>query len=289
MLYYIKNEIINLYLINHYILNIIFCYIILRMKTIIWENKGIVLGIILFILNNYNKVKNRLIIIRNERYKFILERLFPKIEFAYSNKYNILDKKPFDISVRDSNKNGLIITNINSLDQINGIPMLLPWYDKYNPIIMFLYNEDKVRNKDKIVKKINKFTVNDRRKPYGPVNFIEVLCKIKIWDTDFEHYVLERLWRKFHYSKVSMYEFISDVLKEGPCRQVASVVKYPVVYEKIVEKPVPIIHTLIKEVEVEIDRVKDDKGPEYEGLIDLLNQKLIILNSIFNSKHMNQQ
>ncbi len=266
------------------------------MKNIVWENKGIVLGIILFILNNYNRVKNRIIIIRNQRYKYILERLFPKIEFAYSDAKHY--KKTFEINVRNNNKSDLAINNINSLNQINGIPMLLPWYDKYNPIIMFLYDENNVKNKDKIVNKINKFTVKKRLKPYGPLNFIEVLCKIKIWDTDFEHYVLERLQHQFHYSKVSMYEFISDVLTEGPCKEIVSIIKYPVVYEKIVQRPVPVIYTLIKEVEGEIDHVKTscqekipyhepkDKDKEYEYLINLLNQKLEILNSVFSSKKM---
>jgi hypothetical protein len=292
------------------------------MKSIIWENKGIVLGIIIYILNNYNKLKDKKIIIRNERYKFILERLFLSMEFRFHT-----DEEPnkniFEINIRNNNKRGLIINNINNLEKIQGIPALLPWYDKYNPIVMFFYNEKKSKHREKILYKINKFSVEERLEPYGPINFIEVLCKIRIWDTHFEHYVLEMLRRKFGYSKVSTYEFISNVLTEKPCGEVTPVIKYPVIYERIVKQPIPIIYTLIKEVEKEISDAQKKVAPictckpdkivtptgltiepvvkptveptdkcnckEYQDLIDILNKKLEILNSIFNEKKLEQQ
>ena len=256
------------------------------MKTITWENKGIVLGIIIYILNHHKKLKNRVIIIANDRYKYILKTLFPKIKFRLYDKNDTKNK--LVINVRNNNKDGLIINNINNLNEIKGKkPTLLPWYDRHNPIIMFKYDEGKIKDLDKLKKKIDKFTEDKRMEPHGEKNFIEELCKIRIWDTFFEHYILYRLWLKFGYSKVSTYEFISDVLTEEPCYIKPGLLQplfYPIIFERRIE--VPVVRTLIREVEKEVEKIKEkpEAFKDYKNMVNLLNQKMKILNIIIEKK-----
>ena len=257
------------------------------MRSIIWENKGVILGICLYILDNYNKLKNSLIIVENDRYKFILKRLFPKIKFKLKD--NNKNNNKLMINIKNQKKKGLIINNINNINIINGKNVsLLPWYDRHNPIIIYVYDKNKYKDKEKILKSINKFSKYKRLEPYGHPNFIENICKLRIWDTYFEYYVLKQLNLKFGYDPFKTYNFISDVITEKPCQVGNFMIQYPLIYEKKVVEPVyiPVIFSLIKEVKKEIVKIKDqpNKCEEYEKLIKLLNSKLESLNSMLNLK-----
>ena len=83
------------------------------------------------------------------------------IQYKYKRKIGKIDreknntKNKLVINVRNNNKDGLIINNINNLNEIKGKnTTLLPWYDRHNPIIMFKYDETKIKDLNKLKNKI---------------------------------------------------------------------------------------------------------------------------------------
>jgi hypothetical protein len=101
------------------------------------ENKGILLALIYFINNKYNKLTNKIININLNKYKNILKILFSDLKF--SNKSDSFNKpNTFNININTKEIVDLNIIYIDFLDKINANKVyIVPWFDGDNPLIMF--------------------------------------------------------------------------------------------------------------------------------------------------------
>ena len=55
---------------------------ICNFTNIVWIERGIILCIIEFIVNNFKKISSKHIIIEDNRYRRILRHIFPNIKFS---------------------------------------------------------------------------------------------------------------------------------------------------------------------------------------------------------------
>jgi len=112
--------------------------------NLIWEEKGIMIGIIHYLVKNINMIKT--ICIEDKMYFDIIKNLFPNLKIH--NKYKNNDDDLINISIKSSiiEDGYLILNNLNNLKKIRTKKedlFLLPWFNVHNPIIMFKYNEKK--------------------------------------------------------------------------------------------------------------------------------------------------
>ena len=113
----------------------------------IWIDKGIVIILIYYIMKYYNKLKKKIIIIKNYKYINICKILFTKLNFMT---YKIHDSNNFYFNIRHIIYNqDIIIDYINNYDNfINTNKInLIPWYDMNDPLITYKYSYNKKKNK----------------------------------------------------------------------------------------------------------------------------------------------
>lgn len=181
-------------------------------KYTFWEDKAILLGIILFLTKYSSKITYKTIFINNKKIKKILKVLFPKMIFT-SNENNNL----FYINIKNSNRHNLVINNIDNLIDSNIKTKKiykLPWYNKDNPIVMYYYNKKYDNyNLNKFKLKLDKFTKYNRLLNYKTNNNIICKCsKINTWDCYYEHKILNKYCKKFGNNVNNIYNFISSHL-----------------------------------------------------------------------------
>ena len=131
------------------------------MNNINFSNRSIILAIIYNIVNNYDLLINKNIIIEILKYRKIISKLFPNLNISNSinNNYNYY----FNINNIIKNQDVFIyyLNNYNNLintDKIN----LMPWYNSNNPLITFIYNKDHEINIKLYKNFINYFNKNKR-------------------------------------------------------------------------------------------------------------------------------
>lgn len=111
--------------------------------NIVWIERGIILSIIEYILENYYKLMGKKIIIDDKRYRYILRPIFPKLVFsAYIND----EPKNFYINIRKIIKNQDIV--IDYLNNYNNFILgdnvkLVPYYDYNDMLIMYEVSKKK--------------------------------------------------------------------------------------------------------------------------------------------------
>jgi hypothetical protein len=206
--------------------------------NIIWEDKGIIVGIIKYLTKNNKKS----VILPNSRFKFLAKTLFYDTKFKKKG-------DGFHINIKNSGRDDLVINNLNNLDYITNNTdkvTLLPWYDKDNPLIMFnsskkqKHSGSKENNKKKMINFVDKFNKNIRGKYHGR-NFIGNHCTLNIWDSYYEHKILKKYTDKYdYYNIIAVYNFITKVLT-SPCGYKKIIIvrhEIPVVLPTYVEKPV---------------------------------------------------
>lgn len=168
-----------------------FNYIILYYynMNIIWENKGIILGIISYLIENHKQLKDNKIIIKNTKFNNVISNLFPNMK--------IMDNgSGFKINIKNQKNSGLIINNLQNLSIINAEKItILPWFDKDNPIIMYLYTKKEIYDKNFLKTEINIFNEKERFIPRQQIDFqytefIQQHCGLNIWDTYTEYDIL---------------------------------------------------------------------------------------------------
>jgi len=252
--------------------------------NIIWENKGIALGIIMYLLNNFDKLVKKKIIIDNDKIRLVLKELFYDFKFKKISKEK---NNEFKIIIKNnSDKGDLIINNLNNIDKIHATKVkLLPWYDKDNPIILFRYKDDKAYNVDKLRDKIYKFSKKSRFRTYGKLNFIEGICNLRLWDTFMEHRILEQYTDEYPEDIRKTYFFITTQLGGLYCAPrkreiIQTPVPIPVKVPVEVGIPIPII--VKKEVRVPVKEKCDHS--HYDQLIGLVTKKIQAVNEFLDQK-----
>ena len=189
-------------------------------KIIIWIDRGIIISLIYILLKTYNKVKDKYLIVRQNRIRNFLSFLFPKLNFIANEKdrYSASNdsesdedhKDYMEIFIRSTPTKGsnryIVVDYIWNYNKI--IPTkeiwLVPYYDKNDPLFFYLYdpkNDDtgskiedsndsylKVLDQYKI---INHFTLN-KRSNFKLNDYSE---EFSTWDLFFETGTIQRFLR----------------------------------------------------------------------------------------------
>jgi len=185
------------------------------------------LGIILFLTKYNDKLVNSNIIIHDDLFRNIAKVLFSNLTIKKHKKIDkdAKDSKDielnnyFDINIRNNVQHGLVINNILNLSKIqNKNFYLLPWYNKDNPMIAFIAKSETMQiTIENVVDDIKKFTNIKRMLPHNPNNFIDIQCKINIWDSLTEYKILLNYGNKYLVDIVQTYTYISKALGEHMC------------------------------------------------------------------------
>lgn len=267
------------------------------MDNLIWENKGIILGLIRYILKYYDELIDKTIIINNDKIRHIIRKIFYDFTFKKKSRDNSQDNE-FVISIKSTPENhGLIINNINNLTEINGKIILLPWYDKDNPIIMFEYNKNKSYDVEKIKNKINKFTQNERMNwsydndnnyNYFITNHygcIKSNCNSGLWDTFIEFMTLRKYIKYYkEYNIDVVHNYITTKLSNNSCLKQTQVqqtyVQTYVPQKEIVTQIKYIPHYVPNYILVPYKENQDNS--HIKSLLGNINEKIKLTNTLID-------
>ena len=111
--------------------------------NIIWIERGIILLILEHICDNYHSIKNKNIILENNKYRQFIQSIFKNLSFSQNS---ISNKDTFYFNIRKIIKNkNIIIDYLNNYnDFIPGTDVkLVPWFDYNDPLIFYIYNNNK--------------------------------------------------------------------------------------------------------------------------------------------------
>jgi hypothetical protein len=280
----------------------------------VWENKGIVLGIVHHLMDKFeasdtnSKNKDLNVIIKDRRIRHIIRHLFPNINVSNSEKKTLTN---YNISIKNVEPGDLMINNLNNIDKINSDKViLLPYYHPDNPCIMYEYDQNKSLDMKVMRKKVNKFTKCDRGKEHCVKdNFITIRCDSKTWDPCFEHKVLRKYFKAYYTFKdiIKLYDYISTKIMDDMCLLPEKVrVPVHIPYEVPVEVPVHVgvpykveVEVPVKDEEAEkktqdiirnlrhnisVLRVDGTNDELYNNLIIALNNKIDALNRVAETK-----
>lgn len=235
-----------------------------------WENKGILLGIIYYITNNYMYFIDKKIILNNSKFRDILSQLFFNLKFYKKG-------KGFNINIKNKDRCNLVINNINNIDKINTKTIyLLPWYDNSNPIIMYRHRSKYNYDVDKLKNSIKKFSKNKRGMRYGYNNYITDNCYngINIWDSFMEYVILNHYVKLYNNINIyQIYKFISDYLINDICYHKTNIQMVPVQVPVPIEVPIEVPVEVPVEKTVTVEKIIDNKD-KYIKLLNSLTNKL---------------
>lgn len=247
----------------------------------IWENKGIALGIIHYILNiigdlghNPRKVKEAKkhlnIVIKIRRFRRIIHRLFPDIKIS---RKSIDNMNNIYVSIKTVNFQGLVINNLDNLKEINAENIyLLPCYDPDNPVVYFEYDSKKSIDVNTVREKVDTFTRCHRGRKHCTENYVTERCNLYTWDPCVEYKILRRYTKAYylvHNDFPWVYNYVSKRTMDDYCpiKKKRKNVYVNVPIEVPVNVPVPVhVHhphladaekdRLINELRQEINRLK---------------------------------
>jgi len=102
-----------------------------KCKDIIIEDRGIIIGIMFYLLKHNNRMMGNTVIIADKRIRHIIRYLF----------YDLTIRKEgdgFHFNIRNNTYSDIVINNINNLNDINTHHIyILPWGNPDNPVIMY--------------------------------------------------------------------------------------------------------------------------------------------------------
>jgi hypothetical protein len=179
-------------------------------KNIIWEDKGIILGIIKYIMKHNDELLGTDIIVESKKFRYILISLFR--EHSFKKRGN-----GFHVSIRSGGHDGLVINNLKSIDKLRTKKVtLLPWYDEDNPLIMFVADGSSDRTVINTMKKIDRFKQHRFKAWSDRPTYIDLICGIQIWDTYIEYQILKKYCKYYNQDVRNVHSFICKAL-ENPC------------------------------------------------------------------------
>ena len=162
-------------------------------NNLIWEEKGIIIGIIHALTKNIGKIDA--VCIEDISFYNTTRNLFPNLKIY--NKFIDNDNHIINISIKSNiiKHNYLVINNLNNLKKIKTNSnnfFILPWFNHFNPIIMFKYKKNKKSIPiDQIRNYISQFHQKRiRTLMYGKLNLIPYKCDYVFWDIMVEYNIL---------------------------------------------------------------------------------------------------
>lgn len=240
-----------------------------KLVNIIWIERGVLLSIVSFIIDNYTKLLNKTLIINNKKYREFLRIIFNQLKFKKFKKDN---KQNFYFNIRHIIKDQDVIIdylqNYNNklyTDKIN----LIPWYDMNDPIIMYEKSNNSL-DIDKYKQYIKNFS-SCRRGNYNNTS----------WDLMMERYIFIK-YNKFNY-KFSI-NYIFNLLNKFVINNYTDTTNNNIIYIPINEqtqtKPVENdINELEKNYKNNLEKIKLDSNNKITNLIDILSNNI---NNIYN-------
>ena len=165
-----------------------------------WEEKSIILGVIMYLSKHHEKMINKTIIIQDKFYRTIIKKIFD--DLMIKKKSNSVDI--FQINIKNNVQNGLIINNLNNLNKINNKKViLLPWYNIDNPIVMYKWKPNEIGDIKKFKDDVKKFTKYERQRSYGINSIMRTKHNVDMWDTYYEYKIIQKLLIPCPYYNVS--------------------------------------------------------------------------------------
>jgi len=218
---------------------------------IIIEDRGIILGIVYYILKKYDSLKKRNIIITEKRIRKIIKYLFPELSFH--------TKRPnsFVINIRNQVHSDLVINNINNIPAIHTKRLYyLLWSSRDNPMVMYKHDNKHTKYHEKILSKFHGIYDN---------------CNSLSWNTEKDNAILTSYLHSHDTMDLNgLSNFISCYVNNGMnCEK------------KVVTMPYFIEYPVYKDRTVYKDRVVYDKkaGEHTKKLLSSLTSKLAVLNN----------
>lgn len=128
-----------------------------KIVNTVWIDRGIILTILYYLTKKYDKLKDKIIIINNPKYRKLFRLLFPKLIFEKYKKHN---NQNFYINIRTIiRKQDVIIDYINNyIEFVNTDKIkLVPWFDMNDILITYIYNNNKKKYIAKYINHITEF------------------------------------------------------------------------------------------------------------------------------------
>jgi hypothetical protein len=188
-------------------------------KNFIWEDKGIILGLIYYITKNYYNFKNKTIQIKHKLYCEILNKLFKNINFN--------ETKGILFNIKNNCNDTLCI---NYLDNLNNITYktlyILPWNNYDNPLVLVDKGSKKIDIKE-IKDKITHLKYYSSKKyPYLFDDVNEINQKFCMNNKSLEHYILHKFSK--HFTKKISYKRIRRYINKKLVPVSEDTLYYPV-------------------------------------------------------------
>lgn len=137
-----------------------------KLINIVWIDRGILLSIIAYIINSYQKLLNKNNIINIKHYRYLLRNFFPDLKFY---KYKGDDNNNFYFNIRTIiKKQNVVIDYLHNYDNeiATSKLQLIPWYDTNDPLIIYELNDNTI-NARKYKSFIKKFSSCRRGNYFG--------------------------------------------------------------------------------------------------------------------------
>jgi hypothetical protein len=247
-----------------------------------WVDRGILLAIMNYLSKYHDNLRDRNIIIQDKIYRNFATQMFPELKITKFKKHS---SDNFYFNIRKTIKEqDIFIDYLKKYD--DGVPTkkihLLPWYDRNDPLVVYEYDKKHKTCPFKYLKFLNNFS-KCKRGNYSNNVF---------WDVVMENRILGK------YNQVKTYADMNQVYKT-----LISYASIDYIPDKRYLEPMPkmegpaindfiLIPSNKKEIEQYKNKIKNlegqlDKMPKEEHtkfLLNLLNDKLNIINSIMENK-----
>jgi hypothetical protein len=194
-----------------------------KIVNIVWTDRGILLGIMYYIIRLYSKLIKKIIIIDNKRYRKFLRIIFPNLRFKKSSRH--FDNY-FYFNIRTIiKKQDIIIDYLSNYDDtINTEKInLIPWFDMNDPLIIYLYDDKESLDADSYKKFIKDF-VKCRRGSYNGY----------YWDTYMERHILNKYKEFVSHENIT---WVFNKMNEFLASEYTDTVNY---YAKVFYQPVTV-------------------------------------------------
>jgi len=246
-----------------------------KIVNIVWIDRGIILSIIYFILKYYDELIDKIIIITEDMYRIFIKILFPKLKIE---DYQNHKSNNFYFNIKKIIKNQDIIIDFvkNYKQTINTSKIyLVPWYNMYDPLITFRIDNKQMKKIDKYTTFIDTFSKCNR------ANYLN-----NIWDIIMEHKIMT-LYNKFNPtdSLINQINIFNQFIQKNYKYLIYPSIQYPkIYYQNIIQKESPEINIIVNKVEHKykdiINKMKIDNDQKMDELINILNNKIKIINNL---------
>ena len=241
-----------------------------KLVNIVWIERGIILMIIYFIIQNYKELKNKNIIIENKKVRDFIKSIFYKLTIP--NKTSSSSKN-FYFNIRKIVKQqDFIIDYINNYDK--DIPTdrlwLVPYYDRNDPLIIYKYSKTKKISTKEYKNKISLFS-NCQRGNYMNTN--------TYWDILYESTIINK---SKNIISSDIYNLLNTYLTSSYTDTVE--VKYRNVFQPVYQyipqyKDREVVKEVVKEKEV-VNHIEVKNNEDMKELIGLIDEKIKNVNEI---------